>query len=123
GEWLGVARGEGLDTVFLAAPTSPDQRLRLVAEATRGFVYAISRTGVTGERGALSEDAGPLVGRPRAPTRKAAALGFGTSPPEQVAAAAAVADGVVVGSALVRLLEERPDADLGAHVAWLRSGS
>jgi len=122
GEWLAIARGEDLDTVFLAAPTSPDERLRRVAEASRGFIYAVSRTGVTGERAALSADAGPLVERLRALTREPVALGFGISTPEQVAAAAAVADGVVVGSALVRFLEEHPDADLREQVAWLKSG-
>jgi tryptophan synthase alpha chain len=121
GEWLAAARGEGLDTVFLAAPTSPDERLRRVAEASRGFVYAVSRTGVTGEQGALSSDAGPLLARLRALTRQPVALGFGISTPQQVAAAAAVADAVVVGSALVRFLEEHPDADMAPHVAWLRS--
>jgi tryptophan synthase alpha chain len=119
--WLSVARGAGLDTVFLAAPTSPEERLRRVAEATRGFVYAISRTGVTGERQALSDDASPLVGRLKALTREPVALGFGISTPEQVKAAAGVADAVVVGSALVRFLEERPEGDLAAHVRWLKS--
>jgi tryptophan synthase alpha chain len=120
-EWLLAARGEDLDTVFLAAPTSPDERLRRVADASRGFIYAVSRTGVTGERQALSSDAGPLVGRLKALTREPVVLGFGISTPDQVAAAAAVADGVVVGSALVRQLEEHPEQDLGAHVAWLKS--
>jgi tryptophan synthase alpha chain len=119
--WLTAARGHGLDTVFLAAPTSPEERLRRVADATRGFVYAVSRTGVTGERQALSDDATPLVGRLKALTREPVALGFGISTPEQVKAAAGVADGVVVGSALVRFLEERPEGDLAAHVRWLKS--
>jgi tryptophan synthase alpha chain len=123
GEWLAAARGEALDTIFLAAPTSPAERLRRVAEASRGFIYAISRTGVTGERQALSADAGPLVGRLKALTREPVVLGFGISTPAQVGAAAAVADGVVVGSALVRQLEEHPGQDLGAHVAWLRGPS
>jgi tryptophan synthase alpha chain len=120
-EWVVAARAADLDTVFLASPTSPPERLRLVAEATRGFVYAISRTGVTGEREALSEDARPLVGRLRALTQVPVALGFGLSTPEQVREAAAVADGVVVGSALVRFLEEHPEGDLGAQVKWLTS--
>ena len=77
-----------------------------MAEASRGFVYALSRTGVTGEQDALSDDARPLVERLRALTDEPVALGFGISTPEQVAAAAAVADGVVVGSALVRFLED-----------------
>jgi tryptophan synthase alpha chain len=119
-EWTSAARAACLDTVFLAAPTSPEARLRLVAGASRGFVYAISRTGVTGERQDLSDEAVPLVSRLRSLTAEPVVLGFGISTPAQVSAAAQVADGVVVGSALVRLLEERPDADLGAHVAWLR---
>ncbi len=122
GGWLAVARGADLDTIFLASPTSPDERLRRIAEASRGFVYAISRTGVTGEREALSSDAAPLVARLKALTREPVALGFGISTPEQVRAAAAVADGVVVGSALVRFLEEHPDGDLGAFVGRLRGG-
>jgi tryptophan synthase alpha chain len=121
GGWLDIARAAGLDTVFLAAPTSPDERLRRVAEASRGFVYAISRTGVTGEQHALSEDARPLLGRIKALTGEPVALGFGISTPEQVAAAAAVADGVVVGSALVRFLEEHPGGDVAGQVRWLKS--
>jgi tryptophan synthase alpha chain len=121
GEWIDVARSADLDTVFLASPTSPPERLRAVAEASRGFVYAISRTGVTGERQALSDDARPLVERLRALTDVPVALGFGLSTPEQVREAAGVADGVVVGSALVRFLEEQPGGDLGARVRWLTS--
>jgi tryptophan synthase alpha chain len=121
GEWLAVAREADLDTVFLAAPTSSGERLRRIADATRGFVYAVSRTGVTGEREALSEDARPLVARIRDLTREPVALGFGISTPEQAAAAAAAADGVVVGSALVRFLEEHPDGDVAGKVRWLKS--
>jgi tryptophan synthase alpha chain len=121
GEWIALARGADLDTVFLAAPTSPDERLRRVAEATRGFVYAISRTGVTGEKEALSGDAGPLVARLRSLTDAPVALGFGISTPEQVRAAGSVADGVVVGSALVRFLEEHPEGDVAGQVRWLKS--
>jgi len=120
-EWIAAARAVDLDTVFLASPTSPPERLKRVAEASRGFVYAISRTGVTGERQALSDDALPLVERLRALTGVPVALGFGLSTPEQVRQAAAIADGVVVGSALVRFLEEHPEGDLGARVRWLTS--
>jgi tryptophan synthase alpha chain len=119
--WIAAARAAELDTIFLASPTSPDERLRKVAEASRGFVYAISRMGVTGERQALSDDARPLVARLRALTRVPVALGFGISTPEQVKEAAAAADAVVVGSALVRFLEEHPQGDLGARVKWLTS--
>jgi tryptophan synthase alpha chain len=121
GDWIAAARDRDLDTVFLASPTSPDERLRRVAAESRGFVYAISRTGVTGERQSLSEDARPLVERVRALTDVPVVLGFGLSTPEQVREAGEVADGVVVGSALVRFLEESPQGDLGAQVRWLRS--
>jgi tryptophan synthase alpha chain len=121
GEWVAAARAADLDTVFLASPTSPPERLRRAAESSRGFVYAISRTGVTGERESLSEDARPLVERLRGLTRVPVALGFGLSTPEQVREAGRVADGVVVGSALVRFLEEHPEGDLGARVRWLTS--
>jgi tryptophan synthase alpha chain len=121
-EWITVARAHELDTVFLAAPTSPDERLRGVAAASRGFVYAVSRTGITGERVSLSDEARPLVSRIQALTAEPVALGFGISTPEQFRAAAEVADGVVVGSALVRFLEETPDGDLAEHVRWLKNG-
>ncbi len=122
GDWVALARREDLDTIFLAAPTSPDGRLQRIAALSRGFVYAISRTGVTGEREALSGDAAPLVARLKALTSEPVALGFGISTPEQVRAAAAVADAVVVGSALVRFLEQDPNGHLGACVARLRLG-
>jgi tryptophan synthase alpha chain len=121
-DWMKIARAADLDTIFLAAPTSPEARLAKIAEATRGFVYAISRTGVTGERDAISEDASPLVGRLRARTSVPVALGFGISTPEQVKAAAAIADAVVVGSAIVRFLERDPGGDVGGYVTQLRAG-
>jgi tryptophan synthase alpha chain len=120
-EWIAVARAGDLDTVFLAAPTSPPERLRTVAEASRGFVYAVSRTGVTGEREALSADASPLVASVKERTALPVALGFGISKPAQVAAAAKVADAVVVGTTLVRFLEEQPNGDLAGQVRWLKS--
>ena len=119
--WIAAARKAGIDTIVLASPTSPDERLRKVAEASRGFVYAVSRTGVTGERQSLSDDARPLVARLRRLTQVPVALGFGISTPEQVKEAALAADAVVVGSALVRFLEEHPQGDLGARVKWLTS--
>ena len=119
--WLGAARAADLDTVFLAAPTSPDSRIKDIARASRGFVYAVSRTGVTGEKDRLSDEARPLVERIKALTNEPVALGFGLGTPQQVASAAAVADGVVVGSALVRFLEEHPDGDVAEKVRWLKS--
>jgi tryptophan synthase alpha chain len=120
--WLHEARAQHLDTVFLAAPTSPEARLRRVAAASRGFVYAVSRTGITGERQSLSDEAKPLVDRIKSLTNEPVALGFGISMPEQVRAAAAVADAVVVGSAIVHFLEENPDGALADYVRWLKSG-
>lgn len=119
--WIASARRRDLDTVFLAAPTSPDERLRRIASASTGFVYAVSRTGVTGERQSLSDDARPLLARLKTLTDAPVALGFGISTPEQAMEAGALADGVVVGSALVRFLEEQPDGDVGERVRWLRS--
>jgi tryptophan synthase alpha chain len=104
--YVDVMRKAGLDTVFLAAPTSTDQRLRLVAEYSTGFIYVVSRTGVTGERNTVSESVAPLVTRMRAFTRLPLAVGFGISTVEQVRSVASVADGVVVGSAIVRTIEE-----------------
>jgi tryptophan synthase alpha chain len=120
GAWVPLARAAGLDTVFLAAPTSGDDRLRTVAGCSRGFVYAVSRTGVTGERQALSDDAAPLVRRLKELTPEPVALGFGIGTREAFAAAAEAADGVVVGSALVRFLEEQPQGDVAAFARGLR---
>lgn len=99
-------RNAGLETVFLAAPTSTEQRLRLVAEHSTGFVYLVSRTGVTGEQASLSSAAAPLTRKMRSLTGLPLAVGFGVSTPEQVAEVASLADGVVVGSALVRQIEK-----------------
>ncbi len=100
----------GLDTVFLAAPTSSERRLKLVAEHSSGFVYLVSRTGVTGEQQTVSKSVQPLIGRMRQLTPLPLAVGFGVSTPQQVAEVAAVADGVVVGSALVKLIENEGTA-------------
>lgn len=120
-DWLRSARAVDLDTIFLASPTSPDERLQRVCAASSGFVYAISRMGVTGEQRALSEDALPLVARVKGLTQTPVVLGFGLGTPEQVAEAASVADGAAVGSALVRFLEEQPDGDVTERVQWLKS--
>ena len=103
-------RGQGLDTVFLAAPTSTDHRLQLVAQHSSGFVYLVSRTGVTGEQTSLSSAAAPLLARTRQYTDLPLALGFGISTPAQVAEVAALADGIVVGSAIVKTIEANAGA-------------
>ncbi len=119
-EWLASLADNDLDAIMLAAPTSSDERLdRIVASAT-GFVYAVSRTGVTGERAEISQEASELTKRVRARSDRPVALGFGISSPEQVEEAARIADGVVVGSALVRFLEEEPDGDVAKMVKRLR---
>jgi len=99
-------RRSNLDTVFLAAPTSTEARLRKIVECSRGFVYLVSRAGVTGERDSVSSSVEPLVKAVRRITNLPLAVGFGVSTPQQVAAAGAAADAVVVGSALVRAIEE-----------------
>jgi tryptophan synthase alpha chain len=101
-----VLKSAKLDPVYLLAPTSPDDRLRRAASLSRGFVYLVSRSGVTGARSALPEDLAPLVARVRrAVPRLPVAVGFGISTPEQVRVVAALADGVVVGSAVVAAME------------------
>ena len=106
GEYVKVMRDAGLDTVFLAAPTSTDQRLKLIAEYSSGFVYLVSRTGITGEQQTIADSALPLIERMRAHTGLPLAMGFGISTPEQVAALAGRVEAVVVGSAIVRQIEK-----------------
>ncbi len=106
GEYVKVMHAAGLDTIFLAAPTSTQRRLRLIAEHSSGFAYLVSRTGVTGERASLSDAVTPLVQAMRRVTDMPLAVGFGISNREQVAAVAAVADAVVVGSAFVHAIEK-----------------
>ena len=106
GEHVPALHRAGLDTIFLAAPTSTPARLDAVARYSSGFVYLVSRTGVTGERHDLSASAGLLVEAMRKRTVLPLAVGFGISTPDQVSAVAQLADGVIVGSAFVRLIEE-----------------
>jgi tryptophan synthase alpha chain len=100
--WTREAAVLGVDTVFLAAPTSTPERLSLVGERSSGFVYLVSSLGVTGERAELPVELTDLVSRVRAATRLPVAVGFGVSTPEHAAGVATIADGVIVGSALVR---------------------
>jgi tryptophan synthase alpha chain len=103
--YVNAMRAAGLDTVFLAAPTSTPERLKLVAKYSSGFIYLVSRTGVTGERAELSDLLQPLIDATRTVSKLPLAAGFGISTPEQAGAVAKIADGVVVGSAIVRLIE------------------
>jgi tryptophan synthase alpha chain len=99
-------RRAGLDTVFLAAPTSTPERLELVARYSTGFVYLVARAGVTGEQTSLSNSIQPLVSAMRARTRLPLAVGFGISTPEQAAEVARSADAVVIGSAFVHVIDK-----------------
>ena len=120
-------RRRQIDTIFLAAPTSTPRRLDLVTQYSTGFVYLVSRTGVTGERERLSESVAPLVAAMRARTSLPLAVGFGISRPEHMAELAPLADAAAIGSAFMRLIEEHATAsDLPARLerftAWLKSG-
>jgi len=106
GEYLRATKAHDLAPVFLAAPTSPDDRLKRIAGASRGFVYAVSRTGVTGARQQLAADAQKLVKRLRRVTKLPVAVGFGISNAEQFAEVGKFADAVVVGSAVVETIEK-----------------
>ena len=108
GEYLGAMRRNDLAPIFLAAPTSPDDRLKRIAQASRGFVYAVSRTGVTGMRQQVATDAQKLVRRLRKFTKLPVAVGFGVSTAEQFAQVGKFADAVVVGSAIVQAVEANP---------------
>ncbi|MDH7570168.1 MAG: tryptophan synthase subunit alpha [Armatimonadota bacterium] len=100
-EWLTPARRHRLDTIFLLAPTSTDARIQRVAERASGFIYCVSRTGVTGTRAALPNDLQQLVTRIRGMASQPVAVGFGISTPEHVRQVTRFADAAVVGSALV----------------------
>jgi tryptophan synthase alpha chain len=104
-EYLKQMRKRNLATVFLAAPTSTDQRLKRICEASTGFVYAVSRTGVTGARKDLAEDAQKLVQRLRKFTKLPIAVGFGISGPEHFAAVGRFADAAAVGTAIMQAIE------------------
>jgi tryptophan synthase alpha chain len=101
------AEPAGLDIVHLVAPTSPPARVKTIARLSRGFVYVVSLTGVTGERRELPKDLDAQLRTLRLVTTKPVCVGFGVSTPEQVAAVGRVADGVVVGSAIVRTIERQ----------------
>jgi tryptophan synthase alpha chain len=113
-EVLGAVRSRGLDTIFLAAPTSTDARLGRIVECSSGFLYLISRTGVTGAKDALPEDLPALVRRVRAATSLPIAVGFGISLPGHVSVLGGLADAAVVGSALVGEIARAPSADAAA---------
>ena len=118
----------GLDQIFLVSPTTTDARLATAARLGRGFLYAISRLGVTGARDTVAASAEPLVTRIRQASALPVALGFGISRPEHVASVSAYADAAVVGSAIVQVVTDAlaagrsPAADVEVFVKWLKHG-
>jgi len=119
-EYLREARKNDLATIFLAAPTSTDQRLKLIAQVSTGFIYAISRTGVTGARQQMTGDAKTLVKRIRRFTKLPIAVGFGISTPAQFAAVGTFAEGAVVGSAIVHTIEQNPGREAATVAEFVR---
>jgi tryptophan synthase alpha chain len=127
GDYVAAMRAENLDTIFLASPTSPNERLMRAAALSSGFLYLISRTGTTGERGETSATVKPLVERARKFTSLPLAVGFGISNLQQVKEVTAVADAAVVGSAIVHAIEEKYPSEGAAavesFVRWLKEGT
>jgi tryptophan synthase alpha chain len=101
-----ISRGRGLDLIYLLSPTSTEERIKLVAERSRGFIYLVSVTGVTGARDRLPEDLEEFVARVRQMASQPLCVGFGISAPEQAKQVARIADGVIVGSRIIQLMEE-----------------
>lgn len=128
GTLIPLAKKAGLDTIFLLAPTSTDDRIKLVCRLAQGFVYYVSLTGVTGARSGIQSSIGESLKRIKAATEKPVAVGFGISTPDQAAQVAQWgADGVIVGSALVKVIEENigsPDLvrNAAAFVKALKQG-
>ena len=121
-EYLAELDRVGLAPIFLAAPTSPDARLAAIAKASKGFVYAISRVGVTGTQKSVAADAASLVARIRRWTQLPVAVGFGISNAEHVAQVAEFADAAVIGSAIVELVERSTPETAPAAVARFIKG-
>lgn len=121
-EYRAAMSRHNLQPVFLVAPTSPDERLEKIARASQGFVYAISRTGITGTQQQIAGDARQLVERLRHFTQLPIAVGFGISTAAHVAAVGEFADAAVIGSAIVALIEKSSPAEAPAAVAEFLSG-
>jgi tryptophan synthase alpha chain len=120
-QYVCEAHNNDLATIFLAAPTSTDERLKQIAQRSSGFIYAISRTGVTGERAQMSDDAKGLVKRLRRFSKLPIAVGFGISTPAQLAAVGKFADGAVVGSAIVHVIEQNRGREAASVAHFISS--
>jgi len=119
-DYIRGTRDNDLATIFLAAPTSTDQRLKQITELSSGFIYAISRTGVTGERAQMSDDARNLVKRLRRFSKLPVAVGFGISTPEQFAAVGKFAEAAVVGSAIVNVIEQNKGREAASVAEFVK---
>jgi tryptophan synthase alpha chain len=122
GDYLEAMREHKLASVFLAAPTSPDTRLKAIAGVSQGFVYAISRVGITGTQQKVAGDAAELVARLRKFTKLPIAVGFGISNAEHVKTVGEFADAAIIGSALVALIEKTPPAEAAKAVGRFIAG-
>ncbi len=111
GEFIEACRSRGVDPILLVAPTSPDERIELIARSASGFIYCVSVAGVTGARTSLSDQLPDFLARVRARTKAPLAVGFGVSTPEHAAEVAKHADGVIIGSRLINLVSDAPDID------------
>lgn len=123
GEWIAASVRTGLDRIFLAAPTSTDERLDLIVANSTGFVYTVSTMGITGERAELDTAARTLVGRLREHGAQHACVGIGISTPDQVSGVIEYADGAIVGTALVRALRDGGVEGLSEVVRSLAAGT
>ncbi len=115
-----VTRSYNLDLIYLLAPSSSDERIKLVAERARGFIYLVSVTGVTGTRASLPPELNSFVARVRKAAKQPLCIGFGISTPEQAREVAEIADGVIVGSRIIQLMETEGLAAVGNFVGKLR---
>lgn len=115
-----ISQREGLDLIYLLAPTSTEERIRLVAERSRGFIYLVSVSGVTGARKSLPSDLAAFVSRVKKLTKQPICVGFGISTAEQAKRVAQMADGVIIGSRIIQLMEAE-DNSLGNFVKGLRT--
>ena len=122
GDFLVSLRKHNLAPIFLVAPTSPDERLRKITAESQGFVYAISRTGITGAQKTMTNDAEQLVARLRGFTKLPIAVGFGVSTAEQITALGKFADAAVVGSALVAIIEKSTREEAPSSIARFIKG-
>ncbi len=105
-EFISLSRFHGLDTIFLLAPTSTEDRIKIVSKASSGFIYYVSMTGITGSRLSLAKDMKATIDAIKTMSKKPVAVGFGISSPDEAASVSKLADGVIIGSAIVKLISK-----------------